>query len=229
MSNRYLPQIRLQEIGKSGQERLGTSRVLIIGCGALGSPIAMYLAGAGIGNLTVADFDNVELSNLHRQVFYYESETGKPKAELLSSKINALNSEIEIEFINKIVTRRLLEQLTIKPDIIVDAADNPATTYLLDNFCYENAIPLVIGGVSGWNAQVFTYIPGSYRYSDIFSAPSGNTGVLPCSLTGIVGPSANFAASIQSAQVIKLLLDKAGKDSSLITANLLSGSFNLIS
>lgn len=226
---RYIPQSRLLEIGEEGQNRLLNSHVLIVGCGALGSPVAMYLAGAGVGHITIADFDTVEISNLHRQVFYTESEIGKGKAEILKKRILELNSDVKVNVLEKLVTKKLLESLKDGFDLIVDAADNPATTYMLDEFCYVKGVPLSIAGVTEWRAQVFFYYPGSMRYSEIFPRPADdNSSLLPCSVAGITGPVAAFAASLQSSDVIKYFVKakEIGK-SRLITANLLSDSFDV--
>lgn len=221
--NRYIPQIRLDEIGEQGQSRLSGSRILIVGCGALGSPMAMYLAGAGVGHITIADFDNVETSNLHRQVFYTEKEVGLGKAELLGKRMRELNSEISIQVADHLVTKKWLESRQEKFDLIADAADNPATTYMLDAFCAENGIPLSTAGVSEWKAQIFFYLPGSTRYSDVFERPSEGSGILPCSIAGITGPLASFAASIQSIDIIKHLAGvEASRSSRLISADLLN-------
>lgn len=224
MKTRYRAQMRLPEISEQGQKRLSSSSVLIVGCGALGSPVAMYLAGAGIGKIILADFDTVELSNLHRQVFYREEDLGKPKVQCLARNITLLNSEIQTEVIQELVTFKFLEKLKSTPDIIVDAADNTSTTYLLDEFCHTRRIPLSTAGVREWQTQIFTYLPGGARFSDFFPRPS-DEGLLPCSIAGIVGPVASFAASIQSVEVIKCLLGKNKGRSTLLTANLLSGEF----
>lgn len=225
---RYLPQIRMEEIGESGQQRLSESKVLIVGCGALGSPVAMYLAGAGIDTLYLADFDCVDLSNLHRQVFYEETVLGKKKVECLAERIARLNSQVSIQICDKLLTRRLLDDADIIDyDMIVDAADNPATTYMLSDFCQKHNIPLSTAGIRGWNAQIFTYLPGSSSYRDIFPEPTGNEGVLPCSIAGITGPTAAFAASIQAAETINSLLGYM-KSSRLLVANLLNMEFSVL-
>lgn len=221
---RYISQTRLPEIGKSGQEKLLKSSVLIVGCGALGSPLAVYLAAAGAGKLVLADFDTVEMSNLHRQIFYTEEEIGKLKVECLSNRIKALNSEVEIETLQKFITPRILPSLSSEFDLIADAADNPATTFMLDTFCEAHGIPFSTAGVSEWKAQIFTYIPGSYSYGDIFSAPSENSEILPCSIAGIIGPVAGMAASVQAIESIKVLTGNAGENSRLLSIDFLTGN-----
>lgn len=226
---RYLPQIRVTNFGKEGQTKIFNSKVLVVGCGALGSPVAMYLAGAGIGKIVIADFDTIDISNLHRQVFYSEKEAGSLKAESIKRKITELNSQIDVEIWCKLITERTLRSSQEQFDIIVDAADNPATTYLLESYCKETDIPLISAGVSGWEAQVFTFIPGSFSYSDIFPAPDETEDILPCSIEGIMGATSAFAASLQTAEVIKIILGLNDKKSRLVIGNLLSGEFKVIS
>lgn len=226
--NRYMAQTRVQEISNDGQKLISAASVLIVGAGALGSPVAMYLAGAGVGHIIIADFDSIELSNLHRQVYFSESDAGNSKVSSLQERIIALNSSINVTAHSSLVTEKFLCNLSSLPDLIIDAADNPATTYLLDKFCHEKGLPLVTAGISGWNAQIFTYIPGSIRYSEMFPEPDNNSGILPCSLSGITGSTAAFAASLQCNQALKIIIKKAGSESSLITANLLTNEFNLM-
>lgn len=228
MSNRYLPQIRVEEIGTDGQNLLALSSVFIVGCGALGSPLAMQLAGAGVGNIILADFDTIDLSNLHRQNFYTEDEVGLKKSVVLSQKLKALNSDISVESFDKLVTRKFLQDFRGKVSIVADCADNPETTYLLDDFCYTEGIPLCTAGISGWRAQIFNFIPGSMRYSDVFTKPDNPEQVLPCSIAGILGSTAGFASSLQASQIIKTILG-LNKESLLINADLLSNEFQTMS
>lgn len=228
MLNRYKPQTRIKEIGNEGQTKLKNATILVVGCGALGSPLAMYLAGAGLGTLIIADFDTVDVSNLHRQVFYSENEIGKPKVDLLKAKIESLNSEIKVIGLNSLITAKQLKNIGFKLDLIADCADNPATTYLLDEYCNSNEIPLSIAGVSGWEAQIFTYLPGSSRYSDFFPKPEDDSGILPCSLTGITGPTAAFASSLQASEIMKFILGIGNKKQRFIKADLLNSNFTVM-
>lgn len=228
--NRYIAQERVEEIGKEGQSRLYNSRVAIVGCGALGSPVAMYLAAAGVGNIIIADFDTVEVSNLHRQVFYAEEDCGKLKVEVLKKKLKSLNSSVKINTIAKVVTPKLLETLQddLQPGIIIDAADNPSTTYMLDDHCFRKGIPLITAGVTGWEAQIFVSCPRSISYSEIFPKPEDDGAILPCSIAGITGPTAALAASIQSSEAIKYIVGAGERKSRLIIANLLNNTFKTI-
>ena len=225
--SKYISQIRLPEIGKEGQSRLAGSKVLIVGCGALGSIAAAYLAGAGIGTLGIADFDTVESSNLHRQILYAENDCGKKKAEQLSSHLKSLNPDTDIRIYDEFVREPLLESILNEYDFVIDAADNPATTYLIDRLCVEAAVPYVTAGVSGWQGQIFTWRKGAPSFSSIFPPPETADGILPCSIAGIFGPVAGIVASIQASEAVKSLL---GLDTtlsrSLLTIDLLNNNFS---
>ena len=225
-NRRYAAQSRIKEIGKDGQRQLREKRVLIVGCGALGSVVAMYLAGAGVGHLIIADFDTVDISNLHRQVFFTEKETGKSKAAIIKERIFQLNSDIEVRIINRLMTRQILDTLEKDIDVIVDAADNPDTTFMIDRFCTDKGIPWTTAGVRGWEAQIFTFRPYTTPYREIISQENLEGELMPCSMEGILGPVAGMAACIQSSEVIKLLLG-IGKPltDSLLTINLKEDSF----
>lgn len=224
---RYAAQWRMKEIGREGQAQLKEKRALIVGCGALGSVVAMYLAGAGVGRLIIADFDTVDISNLHRQVFFTEDETGISKAEIIKERIAGLNSETDVTVLKSLVTRKTLDELEDKIDIIIDAADNPDTTFMIDDFCRVKGLPWTTAGVRGWEAQIFSYRKGSTPYGDIISRESLEGELMPCSMEGILGPVAGMAASIQCAEAVKLLLN-IGKPltDSLLTINLLDESFS---
>ena len=139
-----------------------------------------------------------------------------------------LNSQAKVEVEGRLVNAKFLRETDKKFDVRQDCADNPATTYLLSDYCRAQGIPLSTAGVSGWQAQVFNYIPGSTSYSDAFARPEDEGGVLPCSITGIIGPTASFASSLQAAFAIKSVLGIAGTTSTLITANLLNNDFNVM-
>lgn len=191
----------------------------------------MYLAGAGVGHIAIADFDTVDYSNLHRQVFFSEHECGQSKVNLLKAKMEALNSEVNISAISSIVTEKMLSSLDSEKhpyDVIVDAADNPDTTYMIDKYCSRMRKPFVSAGVKGWESQIFMYVPGSLSYSDIFPRPESRAGVLPCSIAGIAGPVAAFAASIMTAEILKFLLNLAPSNSRLISSNLLTGDMSTL-
>lgn len=223
--NRYKTQLRLEEIGSKGQNKLFSSTVLIVGCGALGSLTAMYLAAAGTGKIILADFDNIDISNLHRQVFYDETEIGLPKVDILSKKISLLNSDIEIESWKKLVNNKILEEHQDDFNVIIDAADNPETTYMLEDFCFKYKLPFVTAGIREWEAQIYTWRPGFLKFSEIFPQSVSNSSFLPCSLQGVIGPVAGLAASIQVSEALKIMLGLEVTNT-LITIDLLSNKFS---
>lgn len=225
--NRYLPQTRLDEIGTEGQMKLASSTVLIVGCGALGSPCAMLLAGAGVGHVIIADFDTIDISNLQRQFFYKTEEAGAFKSEVLKTRMEELNPDIKVTALQKMVTEQLLSDLPSPPDMIVDAADNPSTTYMLEKYCRKMSIPLSTAGVSGWKGQLYTWLPGFPSFSDIIPQPEDGCGILPCSLTGIIGPLSSTLSSLQASEVIKTLIGlNSASDPALLTLDLLTNTFN---
>lgn len=226
MNPRYSSHIRLPELGAEGQRKLKDTTVLIVGCGALGSPCAMTLAGSGVGHIIIADFDTVEVSNLQRQPFFTTDEAGQGKVALLKKRMEALNPEIEVTAIGKFVNPAILSGLTQKPDMVVDAADNPATTYMLEKYCSENSIPLSTAGISGWEGQIFTWLPGNPRFSEIIPVPDPDSGILPCSIAGVFSPLAGIMGALQASEVIKISADiRPSFANCLLKVNLLDCTF----
>ncbi|MBD5337083.1 MAG: HesA/MoeB/ThiF family protein [Bacteroides sp.] len=194
-------------IGKIGQERLKNGSVLVIGCGALGSPAAMYLAGAGVGRIGIVDFDTIDPTNLQRQLFYREADAGKSKAVTLANRMRELNSEVEVEYLETLLTSRNGRQIISAYDFVIEATDNPSSKYLIDELCHDCKKPVTIGGVVGMRGQVTTYVPGHKRFSDFFPVPPEEQGVLPCSIEGVLGPAAGVISSIQASEAIKFISD----------------------
>ena len=139
-NDRYARQMLLPEIGAEGQEKLRRTRVLLVGAGGLGSPIALYLVGAGIGSLTIVDDDVVCVSNLHRQVLYGEDEVGQPKAECAARRLRRLNSEVQIQPIVARFTKDNADMVA-GYDAVIDGCDNFATRVLSDDACRRHAVP----------------------------------------------------------------------------------------
>ena len=233
---RYAAQLRLPEIGEQGMMRLKASAVLIVGCGALGSVAAMYLAGAGVGKIIIADFDTVEVSNLHRQPFFATAEAGLSKAYLLSRDMRELNPDVCVLTITKMITPDLLSQIYASQecdgciDFIIDAADNPATTYMIDDFCRHHGVAYTTACVGGWKAQLLTWCPGATPFSDLFPRPADDAAnVLPCSLTGLAGPLSGMTGTIQAAEAIKFICGIGNLYTDrLFTVDLLSGNFHIL-
>ena len=203
---RYSRQILLPQIDIEGQQKLLNSHVLIIGLGGLGSPVAMYLAAAGVGHLTLVDDDIVELSNLQRQIVHGEQNIGQPKVESAAESIRALNSECQID----IKAERLLGQALNKEveaaDVVVDCSDNFATRFLLNEVTQQHKTPLVSGAAIRMEGQVTVYDSrqaGSACYRCIYQ----NTGELQetCSETGVLSPLLGIIGSMQAVETVKLL------------------------
>ena len=221
--------IAIPEIGREGIAKLRKSVVAVIGCGALGSLCSMYLAGAGIGTIKIADFDTIDLSNLQRQLFFDSSHLGESKASVLSSRLHNLNPGCKVIENKSIITERNIREFLNDADFIIDATDNPDSKFLIDNICSELGKGYCIGGVSEFTGQVMSWEPGRTRYSEIFSSADNSSGVTPCSIGGVLGPAAGVVASLQAAETLKhiigcgeMLLDR------IFTINLLTMQTQLL-
>lgn len=195
----------LPEIGEPGQARINSSSVLIIGAGGLGSPAAAYLAGSGIGKITLVDHDTIAEHNLHRQVFYREQHLGKHKAEVLGQYLKTLNSSITV---NALTTRLLssnVQQLVNEHDIILDCADNFATTYLLNDTCNAYNKYLISASIIGTKGYLGIFCKNAPSYRAVFPTPPGFSG--NCASNGVLGPAVGSLALMQAQQVIMLLLE----------------------
>ena len=167
---RYDRQMILPEIGEEGQLKLKKAKVLIVGVGGLGSPIALYLAGAGVGCIGLVDDDRVSISNLQRQVLYSENELDKPKAVCAAERLSALNSGISILPYSTRLTEENAGNIIRKYDIVVDGCDNFATRYLINDICIEQRKPYVYGAICGFEGQVSVFNYGEMKksYRDLY-------------------------------------------------------------
>lgn len=204
---RYSRHILLPDIGITGQEKLLATRVLIIGIGGLGSPIALYLAASGIGQLTLVDFDQVEISNLQRQIIHNTTTLGQEKVLSAKAHIQTINPDIHVQTIDKkINTKTLLKQVK-KHDIIVDASDNFATRFAINQACVIARKPLVSGAVIRMEGQVTTF-DLSKDNSSCYRCLYNETGETEdtCSTNGVLAPVVGIIGSIQSTEVLKIAL-----------------------
>lgn len=202
---RYARIIAVPEIGAAGMAKLAKGRVGIIGAGALGSLCAMYLAAAGVGEITIADFDTIDISNLQRQLFFETGQAGYFKIEIISSRIIKLNPNCKVHVHKEIITPANINRIFKDLDFIVDATDNPRSKSMTDDYCYSSGTPYCIGGVSEFRGQVMSWQPGCARYSEIFDPQQTCTGFTPCSAGGVIGPVAGVIASMQASETIKHL------------------------
>ena len=197
---RYDRQIMI--FGKAGQEKLKASKVAVVGVGGLGSPVAYYLAAAGIGTILLVDEQKPELSNLNRQILHWEEDIGKnPKSLSAKWKLERFNPDIEIEtFVGRLTAENIGEVLD-GVDVIVDCLDNFETRFLLDEYAQKARIPLVHGAVEGTFGQVTTVVPGFTKsLREIFPNVGGKSGKFP-----ILGATAGVIGTIQAMEVVKLL------------------------
>lgn len=200
--SRYERQIMLDGIGIKGQEKLKSSKVLVAGVGGLGSPAAYYLTAAGIGTIGLADFDEVSLSNLNRQILHATNDIGRFKIDSAAEKLSSLNPDVQI---NKHCIKLTHENIadTVKNyDVIIDAVDNFETRFLINDSCYFLQKPVIEGAVCGFEGLLMTIVPGKtpcYRclYPDLPKEKS---------FKGIIGTTAGVIGSLQAFEAVKLLL-----------------------
>lgn len=221
---RYSRQLDPSCIRETGQEKLLSSTVLIVGCGALGSMVSVQLAGAGVGHLILADFDTIDISNLQRQFFFKTEDAGKKKSKILSLHIKSLNPDIDVEIIDGVINQKVLEGLDNEIDFIVDATDNPSSKLIIEKYCKKKGIAYCIAGVSDFHGQVLTVVPGGAGFYDLFN--DAEQDILPCSLGGVMGPTAALCASLQASEVIKYLSGNGCDSSQLLIFNLLDNKFD---
>lgn len=205
---RYTHHIVLKDVGGEGQRKLLGSKVLIVGIGGLGSPAAYYLAAAGVGTLGLCDHDQVELSNLQRQIIHHTPDIGKGKVLSASEKIGALNPEVKVIAVPERLESSNARGLIAAYDFIIDASDNFATKFLVNDACVAMGKPYSHGGVVGFTGQVLTALPGSPCLRCVFPEPPDEGVILHCRGAGILGAAAGILGSIQAAEAIKWVLGR---------------------
>lgn len=205
--SRYARQIVLPEVGLEGQRKLKASSVLIVGAGGLGSPVALYLAAAGIGHIGIVDYDAVDKGNLHRQVLHSDRTVGVAKVESAVNRLADLNPNIQVDGYNEVFNASTAQRIATDYEILVDASDNFPTRYLINDLCVLTQRPLVHGAVYRFEGQVTTIQPGKGPcYRCIFPAPPPAESVSSCAVSGVLGAIPGIIGTLQAAEVIKLLL-----------------------
>ncbi|MCC8037904.1 MAG: HesA/MoeB/ThiF family protein [Bacteroidales bacterium] len=218
---RYARNIHVEQLGLEGQARLLESSALVVGCGALGSLVAVQLAAAGVGRIGIADFDTVDLSNLQRQLFFTEEDTGESKSTLIRRAIEQRNSGVVVEEYQLLITEKVACNLFPSYDVVIDGSDNPATKAMTSRVCDDLSIPCVIGGVEALSGMILAQIPknvsGAWEgrrstapinpatWASLFPSDSDNPSFSPCSIAGVLGPIPGVIASLQSLEAIKIL------------------------
>jgi adenylyltransferase/sulfurtransferase len=206
MSDRYTRQIVIPEIGEEGQARLRAARVLVVGAGGLGSPILFYLAAAGVGTLGIADNDQVQASNLNRQILYTPQDLGRSKALTAVQRVRALNPEIKAIPYKVRVLRDNGPEILSAYDLVVEACDTLQTKAVINELCVDAGLPLVWGSVSRFEGQMGTYVPGHACRGCVFPAvPEPGSYPTPAEL-GVVGASAGTIGALQAVEALKVLL-----------------------
>ena len=202
---RYSRQILLPDFGIEGQERLRASSVLVVGLGGLGSPVAMYLAAAGVGRLVLADFDAVDLSNLQRQIIHTTAQIGRPKAESARSALAALNPDVELVTVKRSLVDETLPDIVSDVDLVLDCCDNFPTRFAVNAACVAAGVPLVSGAAIRLEGQVtaFSGRPGGPCYQCLYPQDGGIEET--CSANGVLAPVVGIIGSIQATEAIKLL------------------------
>lgn len=204
---RYSRHILLQQVDIAGQEKLLRARVLLIGLGGLGSPVAMYLAASGVGHLVIVDHDKVELTNLQRQIVHTTASIGEDKTTSAARQLKALNPDIAISAISrKLDETGLLEQARAA-NVVVDASDNFATRFAVNRACVKAKKPLVSGAVVRFEGQVGVFrpdLPDSPCYRCLYAESNEPEEV--CAEFGVLAPVAGIVGSIQATETLKLLL-----------------------
>lgn len=205
---RYSRHLLLEEIDVAGQEKLLQSHALVIGVGGLGSAAAPYLAAGGVGFITLVDYDQVELTNLQRQIMHAENSIGKSKVASGKEFLQSQNSSIQIETIEAKATTQLLDELLPSVDIVLDCTDNFSTRHLINASCVKHLIPLVSGSALRFDGQVSVFDPrkpASPCYACIFS-PEESFEEVSCASMGIFSPLVGIIGSMQAAQALQVLI-----------------------
>ena len=204
---RYSRHLLLDELGIEGQQKLLDAHALILGAGGLGSPVAMYLASAGIGQLTIVDDDTVDLTNLQRQIIHTEASVGLLKVDSARATIASLNQGVKVETIARRMDASQLTELMRGADIAIDCTDNFATRQALNHACVATQKPLVSGAAIGFDGQIAVYDPrneASPCYACVFP-PTQEVEEARCSTMGVFAPIVGMVGTLQAAEALKML------------------------
>ncbi len=205
---RYSRHILLPEIGVEGQEKLLTSHALIIGAGGLGSPAAMYLAASGVGTLTICDGDQVDLTNLQRQLLHRTSTVGKAKALSAQYALSDINPEVKVIALPQRADEPLLSSLAARADVVLDCSDNFPTRYALNRVCLAMGKPLVSGAATRFEGQVsvFDFRSGASPCYNCLYPEHHESEETRCAVMGVFAPLVGAIGALQAAEALKLLL-----------------------
>ncbi len=226
---RYSRHLLLDGFGELKQQKLKQARVLIIGAGGLGCPVSLYLAGAGVGHLTILDFDTVSSSNLQRQIAFNEADIGKPKAEVLAEQIRAKNSFIKVSALVDAFTTENAQDLLEQHDLVVDGSDNFVTRYLVNDASYLYKKPLIFAAVAKFSGQVsiFNKTAESPCYRCLFPQSPDEELSQNCADAGVLGALVGVLGTMQASEAIKVICDLGNDlDGKFSTYDMLSAQMN---
>ena len=203
---RYSRHIILKEIGVKGQKKLLGAKVLIIGAGGLGAPAAMYLAAAGVGTIGIVDADEVDLSNLQRQIIHATEDVGKPKVQSAKETMNKMNPDVTVNAYHEFVTSENILDLIKDYDFIIDGTDNFPAKFLINEACVMAKKPFSHAGIIRFKGQLMTYVPGEGPcYRCVFKNPPPKDAVPTCKQAGVVGAMGGVIGSLQAMEAIKYI------------------------
>lgn len=205
---RYSRQIMLDDVGLDGQQRLMNARVTVVGAGGLGTPILTHLAAMGIGHVMIVDRDTIEMTNLHRQTLYSDTDIGKAKVDVAASRLKIINPDVDVKTIPVSVNRRSARSVVEGSDIVIDALDSVDARYALNEACVDAGIPFVSGGAVGTSGQVFVIIPGQTAcYECAF--PGLDEDQMPsCGIEGVNPAILSVIGGLEVSEAIRILCEK---------------------
>jgi len=204
---RYSRHILLDEVGIEGQQAMLDAHVLIIGAGGLGSPAALYLAASGVGHITLVDHDDVDLTNLQRQIAHATSRVGQPKVHSATQAIHDINPEVQVRCIQARADAALLDEMVSQATVVLDCCDNYRTRQNVNAACVKHQIPLVAGAIIRFDGQITVFDPRSETspcYACLFS-PEENFEEVQCSSMGVFAPLVGIIGCMQAAEALKLI------------------------
>lgn len=202
---RYSRHILLKDVGVEGQEKIRQGRVLVVGAGGLGAPVALYLAAAGVGTIGIVDGDVVDLSNLQRQIIHFTEDIGKSKVVSAQEKIKRINPNVHVVPYPTFLRADNAMDIVKEYDFIVDGTDNFPVKFLINDVCVMEGKPFSHGGILRFEGQTFTHLPGTACYRCLFGSPPPPDAVPTCSQAGVLGAIAGMLGTIQAAEVLKYL------------------------
>ena len=216
---RYSRHIILQEVGVKGQKKLLNASVLIIGAGGLGAPAALYLAAAGVGTIGIVDADEVDLSNLQRQVIHTTNDVGKAKVKSAAETMEAINPDVTVKTYRTFVDSTNIMDLIKDYDFIIDGTDNFPAKFLINDACVMAGKPFSHAGIIRFKGQLMTYVPGEGPcYRCVFKNPPPKDAVPTCKQAGVIGAMGGVIGNLQAMEAIKYIIGKG----ELLTGKLLT-------